>query len=310
MKNKLKKIIIIMICLVTLTGCTKTLKDNEKNVVTNPTTGQSLTENIICKPTDKQTIKIYEDNKINISKLPECKNFTPLNNYEGLWTSIFVKPLAWLIIKIGGLVKSYGLSIIITCLIIRILLMPITKKTAMQSENMKKAQPEIEKIQKKYNGKDTKESQTMQAQEMMMIYQKYKINPVSGCLLSFVQLPLLLAFLESINRTPAIFEETFLHFQMGTTPLVGMFTNHNYSYIVLILLILTTTYFSFRKTLKDQSGATGQAAQMKYTIYFMLIFILIASFSLPAAIGIYWITSSLFTIFQNKLVERSKKKEK
>ena len=71
-----------------------------------------------------------------------------------------------------------------------------------------------------------------------------------------------------------------------------------------------TTYFSFKKTLKDQSGATGQAAQMKYTIYFMLFFILIASFSLPAASGIYWITSSLFTIIQNKLVEKKKPTDK
>lgn len=308
MKKQTKRLILILICFIMITGCTKTLKDSEKNVVSNPNTGQSLTENIICQPTDKEIIKIYNDNGIDISKLPECSKFTPLNNYEGLWTSIFVKPLAWVILKIGGLVKSYGLSIIITCLVIRLILMPITKKTAMQSENMKKAQPEIEKIQKKYAGKENQDAQTKQAQELMLVYQKYHINPISGCLLSFIQLPLLLAFLESINRTPAIFEEKFLSFQMGTTPLVGIFTNHNYFYILLIILIIGTSYFSFRKTLKDQSGATGQAAQMKYTIYFMLVFILIASFSLPAAIGIYWITSSAFTIFQNKLVEARRNK--
>lgn len=309
MKKQTKKILITTCCLLLLTGCTKTLKDSDNNVVTNTTTGQSLTENIICKPSEEEVVKIYEENDIDIDKLPECSEFNPLTNYEGLWTSIFVKPLAWVIIKIGKIVNSYGLSIIITCLLIRLILMPVTKKTAMQSENMKKAQPEIEKIQKKYIGKDSQEAQTMQAQELMMVYQKYKINPVSGCLLAFIQLPLLLAFLEAINRTPAIFEDNFINFQMGTTPMVGIFTNHNYTYILLIVLIMATTYFSFRKTLKDQSGAPAQAAQMKYTLYFMLVFILIASFSLPAAIGIYWITSSLFTIIQNKMVER-KKKEK
>ena len=59
---------------------------------------------------------------------------------------------------------------------------------------------------------------------------------------------------------------------------------------------------SFRKTLKDQ--ASNQASQMKYTIYFMMAMIAIASLSLPAALGIYWITSSLFTILQNLYVER------
>ncbi|MCI6266609.1 MAG: YidC/Oxa1 family membrane protein insertase [Erysipelotrichaceae bacterium] len=302
--NNKKKIIIILICVFLLSGCTKQLKDEDKNVVTNKSTGQSITENIICKPKNKDVIKIYEENNVKISKLPDCDNFNPLTNYEGLWTSIFVKPLAWVILKIGKLLNSYGASIIITCLLIRLILMPVTKKTAIQSELIKKAQPELEKLEKKYKGKESQEDQAKKAQEMMMIYQKYKINPLSGCLLSFIQLPLLFAFLESINRTPALFENNFLVFQMGTTPWVGIFQNHNYWYILLIILIIGTTFISFRKTLKDQSGPT--ATQMKYTIYFMLAMISVASLTLPAALGIYWITSSLFTILQNLYVERKK----
>ena len=303
---KTKKIILILMCLFLLSGCTKTLKDKDNNVVTNNETGQSITENIICKPTNKDVIKIYEKNGVKVSKLPDCENFNPLKNYEGLWTSIFVKPLAWVILKIGNILNSYGSSIIITCLLIRLILMPVTKKTAMQSELIKQASPELEKLEKKYKGKDSQEDQTRKAQEMMMIYQKYKINPMSGCLLAFIQLPLLFAFLEAINRTPALFENDFLVFQMGTTPWVGIFTEHNYWYILLLILIIATSFFSFRKTLKDQSGPN--AKQMKYTIYFMMAMIAIASLSLPAALGIYWITSSLFTIFQNIYVERKKAK--
>ena len=303
---KTKKIILILMCLFLLSGCTKTLKDKDNNVVTNNETGQSITENIICKPTNKDVIKIYEKNGVKVSKLPDCENFNPLKNYEGLWTSIFVKPLAWVILKIGSILNSYGSSIIITCLLIRLILMPVTKKTAMQSELIKQASPELEKLEKKYKGKDSQEDQTRKAQEMMMIYQKYKINPMSGCLLAFIQLPLLFAFLEAINRTSALFENNFLVFQIGTTPWVGIFTEHNYWYILLLVLIITTSFFSFRKTLKDQSGPN--AKQMKYTIYFMMAMIAIASLSLPAALGIYWITSSLFTIFQNIYVERKKAK--
>jgi YidC/Oxa1 family membrane protein insertase len=178
----------------------------------------------------------------------------------------------------------------------------------MQSELMKKATPELNKLEKKYQGKDSQEDQTKKAQEMMLIYQKYKINPVSGCLLSFVQIPLLFAFYEAINRTPSIFEEKFLNIlEMGTTPWVGVFTNHNYWYILLVILILVTTYFSFRKTLKDQSGQMA-GMQMKYTIYFMLAMIGFTSLTLPSALGIYWITSSIFTILQNIYVERKKEK--
>ena len=303
-QNNKKKILILLMCIILLTGCTKTLKDKDNNIVKNETTGQSITENIICKPTDKEVIKLYEENGKKLKKLPDCENFTPITKYESLWTSIFVKPLAWVILKIGGLLNSYGTSIIVTSLLIRLLLMPITKKTAMQSELIKQAQPELAKLEKKYQGKDSQEDQTRKAQEMMMIYQKYQINPLSGCLLSFIQLPLLFAFLEAINRTPALFENDFLVFQMGTTPWVGI-TSGNYWYILLLALIIGTTFFSFRKTLKDQSGPT--AGQMKYTIYFMLAMVAVASFTIPSALGIYWISSSLFTILQNLWVERKKR---
>lgn len=300
MKNK--KIIMIILCIFMLTGCTKILKDSEKKVVKNPETGQAITENIICKPTDKDAIKIYEDNNVDISKLPECEKFTPLKNYEGLWTSLFVKPLAWLIIKIESLVKKPGLAIIISCLLIRLVLYPLTRKTAMQSELIKKASPELEKLEKKYKDKTSTEDQQRKAQEMMLIYQKYQINPISGCLLSFLQIPLVMAYYEAINRTPIIFEGNFLSLNLGTTPWTAI-THGKYIYIILIVLIFLTTLVSFKKTLKDQSA---QAQNMKFSLYFMLAIITYASFTMSSALGIYWVTSSLFTIIQNLLVERKK----
>ena len=302
---KKKKIILILFSILLLTGCTTTLKDENNKTVINETTGQSITENIICKPTNEEVINIYKEHDIDVDKLPSCNNFNPVSKYEGLWTTFFVKPLAWVIIKIGSLVNSYGLSIIITAILIRLALIPITKKTAMQSENIKKAQPEMEKIEKKYKGKDSQEDQMRKTQEMMAVYQKYQINPVSGCLLAFIQLPLLFAFLEAINRTPAIFESKFLGLQMATTTLVGL-ENGNYIYILFIILIIGTSYLSFKKTLKDQ---TSRAAQMKYTIYIMLGVIFIGSLTLPTALGIYWITSSTFTILQNIWIERRSKHE-
>lgn len=304
LKNKKIKILLLIFCLFTLTGCTKILKDSDNKPVRNPETGQTLTKNIICKPTNEITINTYKENDINIDKLPTCNKFTPLNNYENLWTSIFVKPLAWLLIKIGHALKNYGLSVIVTCLLIRFLLFPFTKKTAMQSELIKEAQPELNKLEKKYANKNSVEDQNKKAQEMMLIYQKYKINPVSGCLLAFIQLPLLLAFYEAINRTPAIFEDTLLGFNLGTTPWIGI-KNGEYIYILLVILIFLATFFSFRKTMKDQSA---QAMNMKGTLYFMLAIITYSSFTIASAVGIYWITSNVFTIVQNLMVERKKAK--
>ena len=301
---KKNKLLILLLCLFCLTGCTKTLKNSENQVVRNEETGQTITENVICRPKDENTLKIYEEYEVDMEKIPSCEEFTPLSNYEGLWTSIFVKPLAWVIIKIGSIVNNYGLALVLACLLIRLILYPLTKKTAMQSELIKKAQPELTKLEKKYENKTSAEDQNKKAQEMMMIYQKYKINPVSGCLLSFVQLPLLFAFYEAINRTPAIFEDKFLGFELGRTPWNAI-TNGNYLYILLVVLIFLATLISFRKTLKDQ---TTQGMNMKGTIYFMLALITYSSFTIASGVGIYWITSNLFTIAQNLIVERKKVK--
>ena len=312
--KKTIKILLLILSLAMLTGCTKTLTGEDKKPVKYEETGKALTENVLCRPTDENVVNIYKENNVDIDKLPKCETFKPFSEYEGLWTTIFVKQLAWAIINIGLLLEKIGLgkglangfAIVISCLVIRLILYPLTRKTAMQSEKLKEVQPQLEKLEKKYKDKTSEEDQKRKAEEMMAIYSKNKINPLSSCLLSFIQIPLLFAFLEAINRTPVIFENKFLKLDMGTTISHGIMSNLWYAYIIFLLLILATSYFSFRKTLKDQ---TAMAKQMKGTIYFMLAMILVGAFSLPVALGIYWITSSLFTILQNMLVERKKAKK-
>lgn len=312
--KKTIKILLLILSLAMLTGCTKTLTGEDKKPVKYEETGKALTENVLCRPTDENVVNIYKENNVDIDKLPKCETFKPFSEYEGLWTTKFVKPLAWAIINIGLLLEKIGLgkglangfAIVISCLVIRLILYPLTRKTAMQSEKLKEVQPQLEKLEKKYKDKTSEEDQKRKAEEMMAIYSKNKINPLSSCLLSFIQIPLLFAFLEAINRTPVIFENKFLKLDMGTTISHGIMSNLWYAYIIFLLLILATSYFSFRKTLKDQ---TAMAKQMKGTIYFMLAMILVGAFSLPVALGIYWITSSLFTILQNMLVERKKAKK-
>ena len=310
MKNtnkKTKKIVVLLLLIILLTGCTKTLTKDDKPVK-NPTTGQSLTENILCRPTDEETIKIYEENKdkVDISKLPECEDFKVTSGgYEGIWTTIFVKPLAWLILTVGKFVKSYGLGLIIVSLLIRIVAYPVTRKTAMQSELIKNAKPELDKLEKKYKDKTDQDSLMKKNQEMMMIYNKYNINPISGCLFSFIQLPLFIGFLEAINRVPAIFEEKFLVFQLGTTPTTA-FSNGNYLYLILIVIVAVTTYFSF----KLNATAMPDKSQAKTMNTTMVIMITVMGLFMTSALNIYWITTNVFTIVQNLLVKRGNKNGK
>lgn len=300
MKNKKKLLILLMFLVLFSCGCTKQLKDKDNKTVTNPKTGQTLTENILCRPKDEDTISKYIENEIDLEVLPACKSFSVTDGgYEGIWTSLFVKPLAWVIIKIGNILQTYGAGLIIASLLIRAIALPITLKTAKQSEMMKKAQPDLNKLEKKYAGREDKDSMMMKSQEMMAIYKKYDINPISGCLFAFLQIPLFIAFLEAINRVPAIFEENFIGFQLGTTPITGL-KNGNFIYIILILLVAGTTYYS----MKNNSTQDNQQMQSMNKVLFFVI--LITSIFMTSALNIYWITTNLFTIVQNMLVKKEK----
>lgn len=301
-KNKFKILVVLLLLLIT-TGCTTTLVDENKKPVQNKTTGQNLTENIICQPTDKENRKLYKENGAKIDKLPTCEEFKITSGkYEGLWTSLFVKPLAFILLWLGRIVGNYAISLIIISTLIRLISFPLTKKTALQSEMMQKAQPEIERITKKYKDKQDQESMMRQSQEMMMVYKKYNISPMSGCIFAMLQFPLFVAFFEAVQRTPAIFEGKFLGLQLGTTPMVGVTSGTFIAYIILMLLIAGTTIYSFKM---NMSGANMDPS-MKMMPIMMSAIIIITALFMPSALGIYWVTSNLLTIAQNIVVKRSK----
>ena len=310
MTKKIKVLILIMMVALT-TSCTKYIKEDNKSVVYEAT-GQTLASNILCKPVTEDLYNFYKEHEssmeVKLDDLAECKEYTPSKtSYKGLWETLLVKPIAWLILKLGELIKNYGLSVMLMSLIIRALMIQLSKKSMVQSENMKKAQPEMAKIEKKYANKNDQESLMAKSQEMMMVYRKYEINPVSGCLTAFIQLPLFFAFLEAINRVPAIFEDKLFSMNLGMTPIVGL-SKGNYIYIALILIIILSTFITFKFTMSQNQGA--QADQMKFMMMTMLVMISVASLSLPTAIALYWIVNNVFAIIQNVIIKKSIEKRK
>ena len=303
--KKFKKLIILPVLLLLLTGCARTLTDKDNKTVQLESTGQSLIENILCQPTNEETIKLYESNGVDIKKLPKCTNYhITSGGYEGIWTTIFIKPLAWVIIKLGQLVNNYGLAIIIITIALRLAMMPVTKKTAMQSENMKSARPELEKLETKYRDRNSQEDMMMKSQEMLAIYKKYNINPMSGCVFALIQIPLFFAFYESMNRLPVIFEGGFLGLNLGMSPLTALKSGEWY-YLILVILVVLVTHFSFKLN-KTASMNSEQDKSMALTTNIMVIFIGITSLNISTSIALYWIFNSGFTIFQNLLVKRGK----
>ncbi len=309
--KKIKSAVLILLMVVLLTACGSAIKNKDKKAEIYKPTGQTLQNNILCKPTKKDLIELYnkydKQLKVSMKKLPACKNFKiNSNKSKSLWEFIFVKPLAYIILKLGYAIKNFGLSVMIVGILIRIILLPFSKKSQLQSQNLQKATPEIQQLEIKYKDKTDSESLMQKSQETMMIYKKYGVNPLSGCLLAFIQLPLFFAFLQAINRVPAIFEGKFLGLSLGMTPTTGI-SKGNYVYLVLVALVLLTTYYSFKKTL-SQTATAGQG-QSKSMLIIMLIMIFAASFSLPTALALYWISTNAFIVVQNYIIDKSVQKD-
>lgn len=316
MKRKNKVLAVILIIVISFTGgcgSDNYIKDENGNIKINETTGQSVEKEILCQPKqDSELYKIYKENEdqleVKLEDLPTCEDFKiNSNKYDGLWEAILVRPLAYIILRIGYLFNNMGISVMVVGLLIRFILLPLAIKSMRQTSNMQKAQPEIQKIEKKYAGKTDSESMMAKSQETMMIYQKYKINPVSGCLIALIQIPLFFAFLDAINEVPAIFEGELFGMHLGMTPWKGL-AQGEYIYIILIFLIVATTYISFKNSMKSNQN-NEMLKQMNFMFMFMIISISIASFSLPTAIAFYWIVTNGFAVVQNYIIKKVLEKE-
>ncbi len=329
----MKKIIILILSIGILTGCTE-YKEIDKNDVIDEKTNQRVVDNILCKTDDTvsnfERIKNEElemlNNKLqnnelsqdeynnqvnelntifNIDDVVKCNEFSILSGENGVWETIFVKPLSWLLLQLSDLTTFSGLAIIIVTILIRLALYPITKKTAMQSENMASARKKLTKVEEKYKNKADKESQMLKAQETMKVYKEFNINPMSGCLYAIIQIPLFFAFYEALYRLPVIFEESFLGINLGLNPTTA-FSQGQWYYILIPIMVVAATYFSFK--LNKATNPVGEHAnQMKIMVNISVVMIAFASFTVFTGIALYWIVNSSFTIVQNLIVKKEKK---
>lgn len=212
---------------------------------------------------------------------------------DGFFHTYFVEPF---IVSIHFLAElfdgSYGLSIILVTLIIRLILLPFMLKQYKNQMDMKEKmdglKPEMEDIQKRLKEeKDPKKKQDLQ-QEMMGLYQKHGVNPLNmGCLPILIQMPILTGFYYAIRGSEEIATHKFLWFSLGHPD------------IIITLIAGVIYYFQFK--VSQSSMPAAQQQQMKFMGLLSPLMIVIFSFSSPAALPLYWAVGGLFLILQTWL---------
>lgn len=190
------------------------------------------------------------------------------------------------------LTKSYGWAIILLTVVVKLVLYPLSVKQFQSIRSMKKIQPKIKELQKKYKDKP----EQMQ-KELLKVYQENKVNPLGGCLPLLIQLPIIYALFATLRSEAFINlpgEKSFLWIADLSKPDLSL-SLWGMPLPIMALIVGITTYFSQKLMVTDQE-------QQKIMAFmpFMLFFF---SINLNSGVLIYWAVSNLLTSLQQLYLE-------
>ncbi len=266
---------------------------------------------------------ITDDNgaRIVTNQIDKDTTFSDVWSEEGWYDSLLVYPLVKLITFIGELTSSYGLAIILSTFITRLITLPLTLKGTKSQRKMKMLQPKINKIKDKYAGRKDRESQMRMNAEMQKLYKEEGINPLGGCIGLLITMPLFFAFYSAVYRTPGIFNDPFLGLDLDVIPKIQTFNNGEWIYLIPVVLVFAINLLSMKFTQSAnkpekadvkraynadrQKNPNVMEQQMKMMTYFMPAMMAFISFStVPVGVSYYFISSSLFAVFQTIIVKK------
>ncbi len=195
----------------------------------------------------------------------------------------------------------YAMSIIVTTIIFKLLLLPLGIKQSKSTKMMGKLQPKLQEIQEKY-----KNDPKMQQIKMAELYKQYNYNPASGCLLLIIQLPIMIAFYRVIQN-PVTFA--------FTDPAAYDAMNKSFFWITnlenpdpliwgLPLLAGITTYLQTIVMQPPTQGNTEIQSTQNTMNIVMPVMIFIMARKFPAGLALYWVVSNGFTVLQYILINK------
>ncbi len=210
--------------------------------------------------------------------------------------------LVFLSFLFGG---NLGIAIIVLTILIRLILYPSFKKTLEISKSQQELQPKIQEIREKY--KDDKEKQT---KETLKLFQENKVNPFSSCLPTIIQLIILISLYSVLREGIDVskFAENLWSFvprPEHINPHFLIFDLTKKDLWILPFLAggfqLLQSYLMMNRTTSKVVPST-QNALMKNMMYFFPIFTVIIARQFPAALALYWTVNTMFSAYQQYLV--------
>ena len=241
-----------------------------------------------------------------------------------IWDTLIIMPMLNSLLWIYSILGNFAIAIILFTILVRLITHPLTVrqlKGAQAMQDMQKSK-KWQDLQKKYKN----DKQKLQ-QEQMKLYQEMGVNPLSSCLPTVIQFPIIIGLYQAIIRALAVtpLQMTGLFYYIypfsnvsGALPIDSRFLwmdlslperlfipGINFGFPILAILVLVTTYFQSRLISPPaQPGEQGAQMTQAMNLYMPLLMGYLA-YSFAAGLALYFITSNLVTILQYALMGRA-----
>lgn len=256
-------------------------------------------------PNDYNLLKSYDDGKMEHEELN-------LDHLVYLGWSIFRSINQWLIIPVvdflKGYIGSWGIIILLLTIFIKTLLFPFTYKSQVSQAKMRVLKPQVDEINKKYEGKDDQDSMLKKQKETMALYSSVGASPMSGCLPMLLQMPFLIALYMYFPTSIYLRGQSFLWADDLSTydpviswsydiPLVSSLLGNHISLFCLLMTIVNVVYNRYMMS-QSSAGGNDAMASMKYMPYMMSIMFFFMFNQNASGLSYYYFISTLITIIQ------------
>ena len=265
----------------------------------------------------------------HIILISESTTFGEIFQTENWFNALFVWPLSWVLNKLAPVITVGGAIAIVTA-VVNGLLAVFTLKSQMGMQRMQMLQPELNKIQRKYEGRDDQASKMRMAQEQQQLMKKYDVNPGSMMLVQFIQLPIIMAMFMAIQRAEAVVNGTFLGMNLQVKPseAFGLLFKGDLSglpYIILFLLMAVTQvtlvllpmYFQKKKAAAEAAKhhRKPEPTNNQNMMMQMYMIVMVFAFGLmwQSGMSLFWfirnIVDIIKTIIVQNIMENNSQKE-
>ncbi len=241
------------------------------------------------------------------------------------FTTLIFQPLYNLLVIVYVAIPDIGVAIILLTIGIRLLLLPLTKKSIESQKKMQEVQPELKKIQEKY-----KHDKQLQGQKVMQFYKEKKVNPAGGCLPMIVQLIFLIAlyrvFMLGLNPTgTSDLVYSFVKDPGTLNPVAFGFFDLSKPNILLAGITAIAQYFQGKMMLAKKKTIAKEAPKkndskekdepdfgtmmQQQMVYMGPILTIVIGMKFAAGLILYWLVTTVFMIIQQWFIMQNDKKE-